>query len=227
MILYGPWNLLKIRNTLKSCDWNLLLPRVGLVTSGLYPTRLAVTNHTINLTTTRTPSICLSTGVLREPRFALQCSIASEVSFYSFACSTHLCNSHVSLTESTEFMGNSYILTWRNEIENANTIWLSLNSFSQPHTHETSDLNHLDALSRNPYIPYDLSTNTVVDFVNLNFSKNHLARFDALFKTYLIHIHTLEYHALLINNDTYPMSFFYENFVYSYMGPWNEVIQKS
>jgi len=67
--------------------------------------------------------------------------------------------------------------------------------------------------------------NTVVNFVKLNFSKNHLTRFDALFKTYPIHVHTLECHALLINNDTCPMSFFYENFGYSHMGPWNEVVQ--
>jgi hypothetical protein len=56
--------------------------------------------------------------------------------------------------------------------------------------------------------------NTVVDFVNFNFSKNRLARFDALFKTYLIHVHTLERHALLINNDTCPMFSFLENLEY-------------
>ena len=54
--------------------------------------------HTV-LSATRTLRIFLSTGVLVESRFALQCLLASEVSYYPYACSIQLCKNYVPLTD--------------------------------------------------------------------------------------------------------------------------------
>jgi len=65
------------------------LLHVGLVISDPYLIRLALTIRISNLSLTGTIMIFLSTGVLPESRFALQCSLASKVSYCALTHSIH------------------------------------------------------------------------------------------------------------------------------------------
>jgi len=189
--------------------------------------------HTI-LLATRTLRICLFTGVLVESRFALQCLLASKVSYYPYAYSIHLCKNHVLLTnnlliryfgvwtgshnsltmtriskiltlcanykdtwsflpnleasasrlsrlsdDSAKFLSslkslrklsnlisvsmqpNSWVthISWHEKVKSNTPMYLAFNNqSSSPHTLETSNLDHLhlNALSRSPYVPYNL-----------------------------------------------------------------------
>jgi len=73
--------LSKSRYNLKHHGHNLSLLRVGFVTSDPYLIRLALTILISSLSLIGTLRICLSTGVLLESRFAMQCLLIFKISY--------------------------------------------------------------------------------------------------------------------------------------------------